>query len=146
LKRGGFKPKVFQRPPRAPLVPVTSCNTGPVEREPVQVAKDVKAKPGKRAPTAQERAWMDAIVQFGCVACNLDKGPPRPAAVHHILRGGRRLGHLFTIPLCDPGHHQGGEALGMISRHPWKARFEERYGTEESLRQYVATTLAVDLL
>jgi hypothetical protein len=53
--------------------------------------------------------------------------------VHHVLSGGRRIGHLSTLPLCDPGHHQGGQSLGMVSRHPWKAQFEAKYGTEQEL-------------
>jgi hypothetical protein len=97
------------------------------------VEKAEKARPGKRAPTKAERAWMDAIVAFGCVACRIDGVPPRPTAVHHIVDGGRRMGHLFTLGLCDPGHHQGGQSLGLISRHPWKKRFTDRYGSEEEL-------------
>ena len=90
-------------------------------------------KPGKGAPTKDESAWMDAIVEHGCICCILDGQQPRPTAVHHILSGGRRKGHLFTLPLCDPGHHQGGQAFGMVSRHPNKARFEAEYGTEHEL-------------
>lgn len=97
------------------------------------VPKGEKAKPGKGAPNAEEREWMDWIVSYGCVACRIDGLGFTPPAVHHILRGGRRMGHLFTIPLCDPGHHQGGESRGAVSRHPWKARFEERYGAEADL-------------
>lgn len=97
------------------------------------VAKEPAAKPGKRAPTVEERAWMDWIVAYGCVACRLDGLGFRAPAVHHILRGGQRIGHLFTLPLCDPGHHQGGQQLGLVSRHPWKARFEQRYGSEAFL-------------
>lgn len=100
----------------------------------VSQPKAEKAKPGKRTPTIEEARWMSAIVRRGCVACDLDQGPPRPAvAVHHILRGGQRIGHLFTLPLCDPGHHQNGQQFGMVSRHPWKARFEAKYGTEMEL-------------
>jgi hypothetical protein len=95
--------------------------------------KDVKAKPGKGAPNREEREWMDSLVAHGCICCILDGQQPRETAVHHILRGGRRMGHLYTIPLCDPGHHQGGQSLGMVSRHPWKARFEAKYGTELEL-------------
>lgn len=95
--------------------------------------KGEKAQPGKRAPTAEARRWMDFIVSFGCIACWIDGMAPRPACIHHILRGGVRMGHLHTIPLCDPGHHQGGEPLGLVSRHPWRARFEAKYGTEEEL-------------
>lgn len=97
------------------------------------IEKEVKAKPGKRAPTTAEREWMANIVAYGCVACRMDGFGVVPPAVHHILRGGRRIGHLFTLPLCDPGHHQGGSSRGMVSRHPWKARFEQRYGSEDFL-------------
>lgn len=76
---------------------------------------------------------MDWIVSYGCVACRLDGLGFRQPAVHHILRGGRRIGHLHTLPLCDPGHHQGGQQFGMVSRHPWKTRFEQRYGSEDFL-------------
>lgn len=43
------------------------------------------------------------------------------------------MGHLYTICLCDPGHHQNGKAIGRISRHPWKASFEAQYGHELDL-------------
>lgn len=43
------------------------------------------------------------------------------------------MGHLYSLPLCDPGHHQGGQSLGLVSRHPWKTRFEEKYGCELTL-------------
>jgi hypothetical protein len=109
----------------------------------VVVPKDVKAKPGKRAPTAIESSWMSAIVAYGCIACRLDGVPPRETAVHHILRGGRRIGHLFSLPLCDPGHHQNGQAMGLMSRHPFKARFEAKYGTELELLAMLKKELGV---
>jgi hypothetical protein len=114
------------------------------------VPKGIEAKPGKRKPTATEARWMAAIVDYGCVACRMDGLLVRGAdgvyeaqrpAVHHILRGGRRIGHLFTLPLCDPGHHQNGAELGLISRHPYKARFEARYGTEFELLAKLKTEL-----
>lgn len=95
--------------------------------------KGEKAKPGKGAPTKDERQWLDAIVAYGCVACRMDGRGIVPPAVHHILRGGVRMGHLFTLPLCDPGHHQNGAQFGKVSRHPWKKRFEQRYGSEDFL-------------
>ena len=101
--------------------------------EPVRMPKPEPCRPGKRAPTVAEREWMAAITAMGCIACWLDGNPGRPAAVHHLLRGGRRIGHLHSIPLCDPGHHQSGQPLGLLSRHPWKAQFEHRYGTEAEL-------------
>lgn len=135
LRRTGFAPKVYVPKPRGPLVP--AVRTGRIVRcDVVQVAQpkeEVQAKPGKRAPTVEERRWMDAIVAYGCIACRIDGLGYRAPAVHHILRGGRRIGHLHTLPLCDPGHHQGGQSLGMVSRHPWRPRFEEIYGTEDEL-------------
>lgn len=97
------------------------------------IGKEPPTKPGKRTPTKAEREWMDAIVAYGCIACRMDGLGVRPAAVHHMLHGGRRIGHLHTLPLCDPGHHQNGQQLGMVSRHPWKAQFEQKYGSEDHL-------------
>ena len=42
------------------------------------------------------------------------------------------MGHLYSLPLCAPGHHRNGGRL-MVSRHPFKSRFEMRYGTEMEL-------------
>ncbi len=120
----GYTPR-----PRAVAVAVADTRARMV----VTVPKPEKAKPGKRTPTAQERAWMDAITTLGCIACLIDGHPGTPGAVHHILRGGRRIGHLHSICLCDPGHHQNGQERGVVSRHPYKARFEQRYGTEPEL-------------
>lgn len=120
-----------EREPRQMALERVPDYGGGVSGQPVP--KDEKAKPGKGAPTAKEREWLDAIVRFGCIACWLDGLGHRTPAVHHILRGGRRMGHLHSIGLCDPGHHQNGAALGMVSRHPWKTRFEAKYGTELEL-------------
>lgn len=90
---------------------------------------------------------MHAITEIGCVVCLLFYCAPRtPGAVHHLLRGGRRIGHLSTICLCDPGHHQNAPA-GKISRHPNKSAFEQAYGSEETLlkktRELVQRRLAM---
>ena len=50
-----------------------------------------------------------------------------------MLRGGRRIDHLHTLPLCSPGHHRYGDGEIKISRHPWKSQFETAYGTEAEL-------------
>lgn len=150
LRRVRFKPKAPPpRPgrqyegadpsrPRAPAPRIADLSARAV----VPIEKPaVKSKPGKGAPTVVEKKWLDAITNYGCVACHIDGHPPRPTAVHHILRGGRRIGHLFSIGLCDPGHHQGGAEFGLISRHPYKARFEARYGTELDLLATLKTRL-----
>jgi hypothetical protein len=96
-------------------------------------ARGKRMRQGKVAASAAEQDWMDRARAFGCIVCWLQHGERTPAAIHHILAGGRRMGHLHTIPLCDPGHHQGTPTPLKISRHPDKARFEAAYGTELEL-------------
>ena len=83
--------------------------------------------------TKLERRWLDAITQLGCIVCWIFERVFSPAEPHHLLSGGRRRGHLFTIPLC-PGHHRYGlDTDQAVSRDQCRRRFEARYGTEESL-------------
>jgi hypothetical protein len=138
LKRSGFNrtPPTRERAEVRPSsMPAAKCRMfdGKARLDvAVPVPKDIKAKPGKGKPTAEEARWMVAIRSLGCIVCHMQGKPGVPAAVHHLIRGGQRIGHLYTIPLCDPGHHQNG-GPGVSSRHPWKARFEAAYGTEQSL-------------
>ena len=83
-----------------------------------------------RTPTKSERQWMNAICQIGCIVCRNEYGVFSPAVPHHMDGKTKEGAHLKTIPLCG-AHHQTGE--GCISRHPYKARFEAEYGTEEEL-------------
>ena len=125
--------------PRAVAVAVTNADA----RMSVPIPKLPKAKPGKRAPTVEERAWMAAITTFGCIACYIDGHPGTPGAVHHLLRGGRRIGHMHSICLCQPGHHMDGKQLGRVSRHPYKARFEAAYGPESHLLALTARCVGI---
>ncbi|MES2319982.1 MAG: Ref family recombination enhancement nuclease [Pseudomonadota bacterium] len=99
--------------------------------------KPTRMKGGKKAPTAGERKWMAWVADFGCVVCWLERAAKTPCAVHHLVEGGRRLGHLYTIGLCDPGHHQNSPTPAKISRHPNKALFESTYGTERELLAFL---------
>lgn len=80
-----------------------------------------------------ELEWRDAILRIGCIACIVSGHGFRQPVQHHLLSGGRRIGHLSSIGLCDPGHHQYGDGKVIISRHPWRKRFEAAYGTEAEL-------------
>ncbi|MBT9493918.1 MAG: hypothetical protein IV107_16590 [Paucibacter sp.] len=139
MKRSGFASKAIERRPAKQIEytprprAVAQALVIAAPRALVAIPKGPACKPGKRTPTAAEKAWMDAITAMGCIACIVDGHPETPGAVHHILSGGRRMGHMHTICLCDPGHHQGGQQLGKVSRHPFKVRFEGQYGSESDL-------------
>lgn len=93
-----------------------------------------------KPPTKAEREWMARVADFGCVACRKD-GHQSPASVHHIVQGNRRLGHLFTIPLCY-AHHQG-DGRQAPSVHFSKRTFVARYGSELELLAELQVQLGV---
>lgn len=83
--------------------------------------------------TNKEKAWINAILELGCIVCLLFRGVRTPAEAHHLLSGGRRLGHLFTIPLCFLHHRSGRNDEEVVSRDHNAKRFEARYGKESWL-------------
>jgi len=95
---------------------------------------------GKK-PTKAETKWIESIVEYGCVVCR-NEGKHTPPQVHHI-NGSKKEGcHFDTIPLCYY-HHQGhNDDSAYTSRHPFKARFEERYGTDLELLAQIREELA----
>jgi len=112
-------------------------------------------------PTKAQVARWDSMRARGCVACHLngvDHGLARASfgqglEIHHLLSGGRRRGHDFTVCLCHY-HHQGkflpypdhgyqehaehfGPSLERQSR-----RFHEFYGADDLLLEYQNLMLA----
>lgn len=80
-----------------------------------------------RTPNREEKAWMDAIRELGCIVCLDNLGEHTPAAVHHIDGKTKPGAHLQTIPLCY--HHHQGTA---DSRHgAGKKAFERAHGMTE---------------
>lgn len=102
---------------------------------------------GPSKSTAAERQHMARLVELGCVVCrSLGQHDPtahHPAITspHHIVEGGKRKGHMFTIPLCHR-HHQ--DHPHVPSRHPNKAAFEEAFGIEADLLRSTYTLLGYD--
>ena len=64
-----------------------------------------------KKPTKAEAARMARLKQMPCVAGDCTQCA---IEVHHLLSGGKRRGHMFTIPLCA-WHHRGVQ-LGGLSR------------------------------
>jgi len=84
---------------------------------------------------------MDSICQLGCIVCRLHLDCETPAEVHHIDGKTKPEAHLKTIPLCFHHHREGVNNDTYVSRHPYKAEFVKRYGTEEELLQRVKEVL-----
>jgi hypothetical protein len=94
-----------------------------------------------KTPNKAERAWMSRIVEHGCVACRKDGHYFEPAQVHHITSGFRRMGHLFSLPLCE-AHHTGTDG-DRPSVHGAKRSFERRYGAQLDLLSELQVELGV---
>lgn len=87
--------------------------------------------------TKAERQWIADIQDLGCIVCIIKLGVwGSPPDIHHMLKGGRRMGHGFTLPICPP-HHRWGFAKDVVSRDQCQRNFEAEYGTEEQLHAMV---------
>lgn len=95
-------------------------------------------KTHQRPVTAQEKLYHDRLCSvIGCVAC-LKEGHYNPVVSIHHIDGRTKPGcHQCVLPLCA-GHHQQGTGPDptYIAVHPYKARFEARYGTQLELKAY----------
>jgi hypothetical protein len=83
----------------------------------------------RRAATKQERAYMSAQADAGCILCRFLGLGNTPAEIHHLRHGvgaGQRNSNLMTIPLC-PEHHQGRTGYHGLGRRA----FEREYGVTE---------------
>lgn len=88
--------------------------------------------------TKAEKAWLNAICRVGCIVCVSEGLGSSSAEPHHLLlKSGRRMGHMFTIPLCPPHHRGHRNDEQCVSRHPYRQQFEARYGTEAELLKRV---------
>mgnify|MGYP001578074051 CR=1 FL=1 len=99
-------------------------------RKPDSVPKRMKSK--QLAVTAQEKElWSRLASEVGCVACMLDGRFNDHVSIHHVDGRTKPDCHKNVLPLCAPHHQDDGS--GAISVHPWKARFEKRYGVQDNL-------------
>jgi hypothetical protein len=58
--------------------------------------------------------------------------------IHHVVGKTKEEAHMKVLPLCFD-HHRGGKNVEpVISRHPWKKRFETAYGTEQELLEQIS--------
>jgi hypothetical protein len=94
-------------------------------------------------PTVEQKRFHDMLCsRVGCIACLLDGTMNSYCSVHHIDGRTKPMAQWLVLPLCG-GHHQdrGGRRIAV---HPWKTRFEARYGTQQYLLQ-VCVSLLINL-
>ena len=127
---------------RSPMPPGSApmCRAGYLRTQRKEVGAVVKIKRGmktkQRAVTAEEKALWDRLAQLGCIACFRDGIYNAHVSIHHVDGRTKPDCHKKVLPLCSSHHQDDGS--GAIAVHPWKARFEKRYGTQEELMRLCA--------
>lgn len=121
------------------------------KEKPRAVAIRTSLKRGRSTgkPTKAEAERLERITRGECICCQLNHamGYVRAAFhgcdAHHLLSGGRRRGHRFTIGAC-PWHHRGirpyremtdreaAEVFGPSLAHGSKP-FHAVYGSDDQL-------------
>lgn len=87
-----------------------------------------------RTPTRAEKAFWSDLAGIGCIACLIDGRANPWVSIHHIDGRTKPGAHSKVLPLCAQHHqHDDSDPLGRIGVHPYKAQFEARYGSQESL-------------
>lgn len=71
--------------------------------------------PNAKPWTKAEKARADRMAEeIGCILCSLERAERGPCEHrHHIKRGNMRMGHWYTLPLCE--HHHNGCHNGTYS-------------------------------
>lgn len=88
---------------------------------------------GRNPSRAEKEFWTLLAEKVGCIACRHDGRVNFHVSIHHIEGRTKVDAHKLVLPLCA-GHHQDGTgAPGLIAVHPYKARFENLYGSQEDL-------------
>ena len=88
-----------------------------------------------RNPTAKEKRHMNDVSELGCIVCRRQGLGYVPCEIHQINGKTKLDAHFQVIGLCFE-HHRAGRDREPISRHPYKKRFVDAYGTEQQLLDY----------
>lgn len=75
---------------------------------------------GMPKASKEELAHLERVRALPCCMC-LPGEQNSITEAHHILSGGRRLGHFFVIPLCKGKHHENVHLLrGEATQQLWR--------------------------
>ena len=139
-------------------------------RSPIKRATPIKPS-GRRMksghstgrPTKAQASRFERMRELGCIACRIGRSIGIPTAmfgsngleIHHLLSGGRRIGHDATICLChyhhqakflmfpDQGYCAHALIFGPSLEHEPNA-FRMVYGREDAQLAYQNALLAGD--
>jgi len=79
-----------------------------------------------------DKERYEKLVELGCIVCLKFEGAHSPPEIHHPF-GRTKGGNQKTYPLCYLHHNSRVDCDDYTSRHPFKFKFEERYGDEQYL-------------
>lgn len=85
---------------------------------------------GKSASASQRTFWAALCSRVGCVACRQENVFNDYCVPHHVDGRTKPNAHWLVIPLCANHHQDNGTAIAV---HPWKTKFEARYGKQRDL-------------
>lgn len=126
------------------------------------LARKTRLRSGRSTgkPTKAESQRLDKLTSGLCICCWINRQHGRPTAffggcdAHHVLIGGRRMGHHATLACC-PWHHRGvkpyeqmtdrqaTEAFGPSLAHGSKP-FHAMYGNDADLLALQEQLLSLD--
>lgn len=87
-----------------------------------------------RAVTAEQKRFHDMLcTKIGCIASHKDGFFDPICSIHHIDGRTKPWAHWLVLPLSAGNHQDGTGAPGRIAVHPWKTRFQNRYGNQMDL-------------
>ena len=81
--------------------------------------------------TKAEQEHHAKVARLGCIACLKDGIESPLVSIHHIDGRTKPGAQMKVLGLCGAHHQTGGEIAPAI--HPFKSRFERKYGTQEEL-------------
>jgi len=85
-------------------------------------------------PTKEEKQLWSKMAALGCIACIHDGYSNLHVSIHHIDGRTKHGSHKKVLPLCAQHHqHDDTDPAQRIGVHPYKARFEAKYGSQYDL-------------
>ena len=86
------------------------------------------------APTVEQKRFHAMLVaEIGCIASYKDGFFDGMCSIHHIDGRVKPNAHWLVLPLSAGNHQDGTGAPRRIAVHPWKTRFETKYGKQIDL-------------